>query len=254
MKRLFAVLRAEGIKWWRNWPLVIAFLAPLSQAAFLGLLFWFSDYQLPKADSGFALWYQVNFTAWNFVFMPVSIALMTGLIWDVEGEAKAWKHLRVQPVRPSHHYTVKWLSTGLFFLLSQGLLFAALLGEGLLLRGHLASLEMGPLQLPLLLRLSCASLAASIPMIALHTWISSRFRGLGTPLAVALGGTWLTAQGSAWPLGLGLSPWGLATRAVDTFLKGQPGFGVALIGGGLVTVLFLVCGTFDFLGRKELRD
>lgn len=254
MSPLGDLFRGERIKWRRSWATVAAILPPLCQVGFLLLIFWFSEIQADKLGPGFEVWYQVNHAAWNLIVMPVTVALVTLLSWDQEEAAGAWKHLLLQPLPRQHHYLVKLLSHGALLLVAQAVFTGTLLLSGLLLRRHATFLSMGPQRLDLLLRLALFSLLATLPLVALHTWLSTRLRGLGLALSTALVGSLLTALllTAQVPLARWL-PWSLAGLGVRLGTQGVRGAGTVLAGALLLGALLAALGTLDFLRREEQR-
>ena len=250
---LASLFQAERIKWRRSWTFVVAVLVPLFQVFFLFMIFWFSEILVDRMGAGFPAWYKINYAAWNIIFMPVTATLVAVLSWDQEEEAGAWKHLFLQPVPRATHYLAKLLSHISLLFISQ-VLFASLLWiGGLILRKNLHYLEMGPALPGMLLRFALASLLASLPLIGLHTWMSTRMRGVGIGLGIALAGSWLSVQWAEKFLLVGLMPWGVSSQVVKAV---QKGFGASwrLYLGGLVCALILMAvGTLDFSRREEQR-
>jgi hypothetical protein len=252
MSALAALFQGERIKWRRSWATVAALLAPLCQVAFLGLIFWFSEIQADQLGPGFQVWYQINHAAWNLIFMPITVALVALLSWDQEEEAGAWKHLLIQPLPRHQHYLAKLLSHTTLLLLAQAAFTVALLLAGLLLRRHATYLTMGPPRFDLALRLALASFLAALPLVALHTWLSMRIRGVGVALGTALIGSLLTVLLQTLPW-MRLSPWSLASQGVGLGAFGLKSSGMILVGATAWTALLVALGTLDFSRREEQR-
>lgn len=248
MSRLPALFRAECIKWRKNWPLVVAILAPVLQVGFLGLLFWFSEDRVQIFRPGHRFWLEVNAMAWNLVVLPVTVALIAHLSWSTEGDAKAWSHLLTQPTDFRNHYLVKGLSHLALVLLAY-LLLAALLpvGAWLLLKNPRLALYMGGCPGEVYRGFALWGLAALVPLVAFHTWFSMRFPGIWAALAVALIGTWAAVQVVGRPGWAKLLPWGLSAQMSLSLERLIPlpwldvpwGLGGALVLFGLGVVGFL---------------
>lgn len=252
MARFLLFLRVEGIKLRRSWPVLIAVLAPVCQFLFLFLIFRFSEDRVGLIGQGFEVWYRVHFLVWNFFFLPILAALLTALSWELEEDAGTWRHMLVQPVPRQVHFMVKIVSQIALVWLAQGLLLVLLLLGGLLLRVQAPLLEMGASRPEILLRLSLESIVAACPLVAFHTWLSMRFRGLGVSLVMAGGGSWVTAQliGQTWVAQL--LPWGLASGVSQGLNGGEPpalgAYGFAL----LTAAIFGAVGLLSFLRRDRL--
>lgn len=251
---LFALFKGERIKWRRSWATVAAVLTPLCQAGFLFLMFWFSEIQADQLGPGFIVWYRINFLAWNLIFLPVTVALVCLLSWDQEEEAYAWKHLLLQPVPRRTHYLSKLLSHVGLLVIAQGVFTMAVLGFGYLLAGHATYLTMGSPSLGFAFRLSLFSCLAMLPLLAVHSWLSSRQQSVGLALGIALVGSLLTVL----MIGSGVGafrwlPWGLAVGAVDFGERGVHGAWGFLTGSLAVSALLMTAGTVDFARREEMR-
>jgi hypothetical protein len=253
MSALAALFQGERIKWRRSWATVAALLPPLCQLGFLLLIFWFSEVDADKVGPGFQVWYEVNHAAWNLIVMPITVALVALLSWDQEEEAGAWKHLLLQPVPRRAHYLAKLLSHTALLLLAQVVFTGGLILSGLLLKRHATYLSMGPQRLDLALRLGLFSFLATLPLVGLHTWLSTRLRGISLALGTTLAGSLLTVLLlMKTPLARWL-PWSLAALGVHFGLNGIRGFGTFLIGALVLTALLMALGTLDFSRREEQR-
>ena len=250
MSDFFRFFRAECVKWRRDWTLLVMLLAPITQAGFLLLIVWFSEYRVNQFGAGFRVWYMVNYIAWNCVFMPVSAALLAALSWDLEGRSRAWRLILIQPVPNRVHFLVKLLNQFVMMTLSQVLLATLLILGGLVLRAYVPPLSMGPMRLDLLLHFALFSFIASLPVLCLHTWVSSRINGLGASLALAIGGTWAAFQFTGNAIWL---PWGLAAQILGMTLKAQPISAYMYSGAVLVAVVLIGLGTLDFAWRINTR-
>jgi hypothetical protein len=251
MKPLAACFRAELVKWRKSWVLVTIVLAPLCQSGFLLIILWFSGDVVRRFRPGFEFWVELNYLAWNLVFMPIVAALVCGLSWDLEWEAKAWNLLLIQPVPRRTHYLVKLLSHLSLLGLAQLLLALLLIPEGLLLRAHLQWI-MGDVAAGTLCRFAGFALLASIPLAAFQTWISKRFTGLGVALGSALGGTWLCARFAGKTAFLQLAPWGMTCQVIAFFDRWHRHIPWEYVPGSLLcAAIVMALGTLGFSRDRE---
>lgn len=248
-----ALFQAERIKWRRSWVFVAAVLPPICQVCFLLLLFWFSEIQADQLGPGYQVWYQINHAAWNVIFMPITVALVTLLSWDQEETAGAWKHLLIQPIPHRDHYLTKLISHAALLFIAQTAFSATLILTSLVLNYHASYLSMGPQRLDLAIRLSAYSFLAALPLVAFHTWLSTRLRGVGLTLTIALAGSLLTVLTMVKsPLARWL-PWSLASQGVMFGANGVGGAWGSLLIALFLASLFLTLGFIDFSHRDELR-
>lgn len=250
MIQLLRLFEAERIKWHWNWATALAVIAPVSQVLFLFIFYWFLEEPRDPSWSGFPAWYQVNGNAWNLFFMPITVAFIASISWDLEDAAGKRRGLFLQPCSCAAHYAVKLASHLSLMLISQIFFFVFLLTAGLVLRQYVPLLKMGPIHPGMLLHLIGTSLAAVFPLVALHTWVSSNFKGLFATLVLATAGTWATAQLSGSAL-VYASPWCLATRSVALMEGTQTGtFGITLA-ALLISLLLALLGILDFRWRGK---
>lgn len=252
MTALALFFKAERVKWRKSWAMLMVLLAPLCQTGFLSTLMWFSEAQVKHFRPGFRFWFEISYLAWNLIMMPMVVALVSELSWGLEEESRTWDHLLAQPAPRQNHFVVKLLSHLSLVSASQLVLPLLLIISGVILRTN-QNLYMGPLPYEILIQFAFFSLLAAIPLVAFHTWLSTRFPGLGIALATALAGTWLCVRlvgTSAWAQ---VIPWGMGSQMV-LILDRSKQLPWALLPGSLVFAVFImVMGTFDFTRRKKLR-
>jgi lantibiotic transport system permease protein len=251
MKALLRLFRAERIKWRRNWLLVLALLIPVCQVFFLFEIFWFSEVQVNRMGPGFPAWYFINHSAWNVMFMPILAALVAALSWEMEEDCAAWKHLLLQPINRSAQYVAKLVSHLALLGLAQVLFASLLLLGGLLLRSRVPNLQMGPVHPELVVTLTLASLLALLPVVSLHTWLSTRFPGVMSALVTTLGGTWLTLHLAGTTSLVYGSPWFAASQASELVQRSGHLPWIQCLVGVACALTFLVIGYFDFLPHKN---
>jgi ABC-2 type transport system permease protein len=251
MNDLARLFRAERIKWRKNWVLVAAILAPICQAGNLFMILWFSEGLVRRFRPGFEFWFELNYLAWNLVFMPILVALVCDLSWELELESKTWNLLLAQPVPRRTHFLAKLLSHVSLLLLSQTLLVLLLIPGGYLLRGHLGWM-MGDFAPGVLLRFAGFACLASIPLVAFHTWLSARLPGLGIALLTALGGSWLCSRLAGISSAVQVLPWGMAGQVVAFFDRLNRHIPWEYFPGALLAAAVLAwLGTVDFARSRE---
>ena len=253
MSSLASLFHAERIKWKRNWATVAAMLCPASLVGFLFLIFWNSEIQASKLGPGFQVWYQVVYSAWNLIFMPITVALVCLLSWEAEEEAGAWKHLLLQPVPRRFHYLAKWLSHAALMLIAQLVLALLVMLTSLLISKYLLYLDMGPRKFSLFAGLGATSFLASLPLLGLHTWLSTRMRGVGSNLTLALVGSLLTVLLAGLQMPVKWSPWALSVAGIRVVFGTDVGAVGLLASACGLALLLVLLGTWDFSRREEQR-
>jgi hypothetical protein len=245
-----ACFRAERIKIRKSWMLLTAILAPLCQAGFLAVIFWFSDSRVRMFRPGYRFWLELNYATWAVVFMPIVAGLLAELSWEQEREARAWNHLLLQPFPRRTHYLVKALGHFALLALSQVLLLLGLLLLGRMLQSN-RDLLMGPLPYGILTRFAGYSLLASIPVVTFHTWLSMRVPGLWISLAMAMGGSWLCVRLAGSTPWLQFLPWGLSAQLPTMFERWHVLPWKYLPGACLLACGLVFLGALDFARHRE---
>ncbi|HJV48862.1 MAG TPA: ABC transporter permease [Geothrix sp.] len=264
MSTLGLFFRAECVKWRKSWVMLTMILAPVCQVGFLFMILWFSDDLVRRFKPGFQFWVELNYLTWNIVFLPIGIAIISDLSWDLELEAKTWNHLLLQPAPRRTHFLAKLLSHLTLILISQCLLALLLIPMGLLLQSHLGSI-MGTwtqpdwftntIALHLFIKFAGYSILASLPLVAFHTWLSARFTGLWVALGVALIGIWFCSQYAGQNRLIQFLPWGMASQMVVIFDRWKRHIPWELFPGSLFSgALLTLLGALDFSQDKEKRS
>ena len=252
MTSLTRFFKAERVKWRKSWVLLTAILAPLCQAGFLAVIFWFSENRIRMFKPGFRFWLELNFVTWNLVVLPLVAALVCELSWEQEREAQAWNLLLIQPVPHRTHYLVKALSHLSLILMAQTLLAIFLVLGGFLLKTKV-DLMMGSLPLALLAQFAVYSAVASVAVVAFHTWLSLRIPGLWIALATAMAGSWFTFRLVGGSALVQFLPWGLATHMAIVFERWRILPWAYVSGSLLMAMAFVALGAFDFSRHRDSR-
>lgn len=264
MSSLALFFRAELVKWRKSWVLLTVLLAPICQSGFLFVILWFSDDLVQRFKPGFLFWIELNYLTWNLVFLPLTVALVSELSWDLEEESKAWNHLLIQPVPRHIHYFAKLLSHLALVFLSQLFMALLLIPEGLILKSHLGLImggltqpdwQTGLIPLKVMIQFAGFSCLASIPLVAFHTWLSTRFTGLGIALTTAVAGTWFCAHLAGTTALVQLIPWGMTGQILTFFDRLKRHIPWEFFPGSLLCAAILMAlGILDFSRRKEPRS
>jgi hypothetical protein len=252
MTSIDAFFAAERVKWRKSWLLVTTILAPLCQACFFAIIFWYSEDRIRMFKPGLRFWLELNFVAWNLVVLPVATALICELSWEQEREARAWNLLLIQPVPRRTHYLVKCLGHFFLVLMAQFLFAISLLLLGFLLKSKPDPLMiMGDLPLSLLVHFLGYSVLASVALVAFHTWLSMRIPGIWIALVTALAGSWLALRLVGVSALVQALPWGLAAHMAIVFERWRVLPWAQVPVSLLLAVVLLVLGTFDFSRHRE---
>ncbi|MGH8028611.1 MAG: ABC transporter permease, partial [Arenimonas sp.] len=170
------------------------------------------------------------------------------LLAGLEHGEHQWKHLLALPVPRHVHYVAKWLVLVAMLAAAFAVLCVLVPLGGAVLMAVKPSLGIGgPPPWAWLLRTSAACFAASMLIVALHTWIALRWRSFTVAVAIGMSATvcgFLIGQSERFGHWY---PWSMPVQVMagtGQFLAFVAWAGV--LGGLLVTALGLV----DFLRRE----
>jgi hypothetical protein len=240
---LFRALHAELLKLKRTLAFRIIFVLPFLVA----LLQFFIVWRMKKFGPGFNLWQTLpsnSLQVWTVFMMPLLITLETALLNGIEHGDKQWKHIFALPVPRHSVYFAKLILANALILTSTLILsvLTALVGVAAThMRPELANA--GPIPYLWFAKQTAAVWLASWMIIAIHTWISSRWSGFPIPLGAGIGGTFFALFAASASLGK-YYPWLLP---FNIFVNGR--FAAALllgIGGGIILP---VLGCLEFVRR-----
>jgi len=186
---------------------------------------------------------------WLFLMLPLLITLQSALLAGLEHADHHWKHLLALPLPRGVHYLAKLLVLAAMVLASFVVLLALLPLGGLALMALKPALGLAGLpDAGWLLRSAALAFAASLLMVAVHTWVSIRWRSFTVAVSAGMAATvagFLIGQSDRFGHWY---PWSIPVQVLAGN-GAHAGFVVAagLIGGAIVAGL----GLADF-SRREL--
>lgn len=251
MSALLRALAAERLKLRGTLAAWTCVIAPATVVALYVLQLGFS--RIPKghvADPAQAwlMFSQSVLALWLFLMLPLLITLQSALLAGLEHADRHWKHLLALPLPRGVHYLAKLIVLAAMVVASFGVLLL------LIPLGGLALMQVKPAfglagwpDVGWLLRSAGFALAASMLMVAVHTWVSIRWRSFTVAVSVGMGATvagFLIGQSERFGHWY---PWSMPLQVLAS--KGEyVGFVVVagLAGGALVALL----GLADFCRRE----
>lgn len=243
---LLRALHAELLKLKRTLAFRVIFVLPLLVA----LLQFFIVLRTKKFPADFDLWHTIGTTSlqiWAVFMMPLLITLETALLNGIEHSDRQWKHIFALPVPRHAVYVAK-------VIVAQGLIFISTLTLSLLiilvgiiathLRPELANAP--PIPFGWFAKYTVLLWVASWLIIAIHTWIATRWSGFPIPLGAGIGGTFFALFAASASVGK-YYPWLLP---MNLFIDGRFKTAIVLgITGGIVATL---AGCFEFVRRDVI--
>lgn len=220
MRDLSRALAAELLKTRRTWALLIALVAPyvVVLMPFIVALSQGGALVRRPAFSPWIWFADAAFSTWTLIFFPLFLSLEAALLAATEHRSAGFKHLFVLPVRRGAVYGAKQIAVALLTGVSLLLLVFGLVVAGLALRRMRPGLGFeSPVPLGDLLACAGRILAASGLVLAVHTWMSLRWKSFAPVLVLGTLATVVTialhsGDEEIWPW----FPWSLPFRAAQS--------------------------------------
>ena len=179
--------------------------------------------------------------------MPLLIALETALLNGIEHSDRQWKHIFALPIPRHVVYVSKVVVAQVLIFISTLILSLLTIVVGIVavhLRPELANA--GPIPLGWFAKYTLLVWAAGWLIIAIHTWISTRWSGFPIPLGAGIGGTFFALFAASASVGK-YYPWLLP---MNLFIDGRFKAAIVLgIAGGIVATL---AGCWEFVRRDVM--
>ena len=239
---LFRALSAEALKLKRTPALLLALGVPVALCLLMLVAFTLSDSN--RGLDGPRKWAALIGIAtnlWTPLILPLGLAVLASLTVGLEWTENQWKHLLSLPVPRPILYLAKLLSLSGLVLLGSVVLVLGLAGVGWTLT------EFGPIPWNSLLELAVRSFLASLPLLALQVWLSSRFRSFALAMGFGLAGIIAGEVASNSSFYWRFVPWTYPSMSFNPALVTQ------VVGlGTFFLILVLIVGLLDF-SRKDIQ-
>lgn len=244
-------LRAERLKLRRTLALWLVLIAPLVTVV-LRLIEWSQrgETYLFLGVNPWDRWAQSVIAIWCMLMLPLFIILETALLAGLEHSENQWKHLFALPIPRWAIYGAKVAVGTLLIGGGSVVLTLGMIGAGLALQVLKPELGFGESVIPLatITLHVFFTFMASWLLVAIHTWISTRWRSFTLAIGVGVAFTFFGLIISSTALGW-IYPWSLPVNII--FGQGEriPVALVIGISGGLIGA---VLGNWDVTRRDAL--
>ena len=243
---LLRALHAELLKLKRTLAFRVIFVLPLLVA----VLQFFIVLRTKKFPAEFDLWQTMGTSSlqiWAVFMMPLLIALETALLNGIEHSDRQWKHMFALPVPRHAVYVSKVVvAMGLIFI-STWVLSVLTVIAGIVstyLRPELANA--GPIPFGWFAKYTTLVWLASWMIIAIHTWVATRWSGFPIPLGAGIGGTFFALFAASASIGK-FYPWLLP---MNLFIDGR--FKTAIVLGIIGGIGATIIGCLEFVRRDVI--
>lgn len=177
-------LRAEMLKLRRTRALWLALVAPLAIVVLYTLVI-LAGGNDPSAI-GWSRTAMTMLVLWSTLMFPLYVALLTALIHAVDHDARAQKHLFVQPAPRWSLHAAKLGAAFALAALSSVVLAAGIIAMVVALKAAGYGAGGGPTPTLPILKATASVYAGGLLVIALHHALSQRLRGFEWPLALGI--------------------------------------------------------------------
>jgi hypothetical protein len=246
MLSLFRALYAELLKLKHTLALRMVFVTPL----FVATLNFFVLWQRRNVGPDFKMWgmlSDVSLSAWAVFMMPLLITLETALLSGIDHGENNWKHIFALPVPRHAIYAAKLIVAQALILMSTMFLTVITILTGLLftrLRPEMNNGDAPPYGW--MFKHAAMIWLASWLIIAIHTWISIRWKGFALALGAGIGGVFFAVFAASARVGK-FYPWLLPVNVLS-----RERVAVALWLGICGGVIAAVVGCVEFVRRDVM--
>jgi len=255
MKHLMTALGVEVLKLKRTLAVALTVVVPLVVAVlqFCSML-QRARYGIYEADDPWGVLSHNMLLIYSLLMLPLFITLQTALLAGLEHNAKAWKRLYALPIPRSAIYFAKQIVTLGLIGLSMAVLVALMPVVGVILQAIEPRFALALDAIPWGRILSSAGIAyaTSWTLIALHTWIATRWPSFVVATATGIVAT--IAGAVAWSSDYGVYyPWTIPGVIMHEVFYPEMGVGLAPIAIGFAAApLIALVACWDVTHRDAL--
>lgn len=257
MNTLIRALMAELLKLKRTLALAMLLIAPLA-VSLLNLLVLLRTSESMVTGDDFNVWgWLVNngVGLWGMLMLPLYVTLETALVSGIDHNANAWKHLFALPVPRWNIYLAKQVvNLGIIGLSTIVMIAGALLtGVVAQLSGLKPMVDYGaPVPWDIMPSVVIRLYLAAWLMIAVHTWVSMRWRSFTVASAVGIVATVVSFVLLNSEELAPIYPWTLPLASVWDVLFAMPATALPLPLGFIGGLAFALVACWDVTRRDVL--
>lgn len=204
----------------------------------------------PPADpvQAWTLFAQACLALWCFLMLPLFVTLEAALLAGLEHGERQWKHLLALPVPRRVHYLAKFFALAGMLLLAMAAFFILIPIGGWIVMWLKPAFGIGGAPpWAFLLQKFALIFSAALLIVAIHTWISIRWRSFTVAVSIGMTATvmgFLIGQSERFGY---LFPWTMPLQVMASSDKHLTFVVVAgVVGAAAVTAV----GLWDFLRRE----
>ncbi len=237
-------ISAEALKYRRTSALFLAVGVPVA-INLLFLLIYALTPRLHKlaTDERWAIFIGGGMSTWTQLFLPLGLGIIAALVLNLEHGDNQWKHALVLGPSRVAVYIAKWLAVTTLVLLGS----VALGLSALLIGGAVTGFQSVPWAD--LARGPGLTFVGALGIVAVQTWLATRFKAFGVSLGVALFGAIAGGLATNSAMYWKFVPWSYPAGAYNLQ---APSNQLAMLLSVALAVVITVLAAWDFNRRDML--
>ncbi len=249
-RSLARACRAELGKTRGTLTLWMVLIAPSLVAAVLVLQLLAMTPRGPGDGNAWASITQGILALWAFLMLPLFITLEAALLAAIEHGQQRWRHLLALPLPRDAHYLAKWIVLALIVVAAHAMFLVLVpLGGWVLMTFKPALGVAGPPPWAMIATMAAKCAAASVFLVALHTWIATRWRSFAVACGVGMGATvagFLIGQSKTY------GPWYPWSLPVTTLANGPVDLPLLYAYSACGALVVTLVGLWEFRRSEEV--
>ena len=243
MTALMRALSGEFLKMKRTLALLVALGLPMV-VVLINFFMFLRTKSFEAGSNGWNYFVSSNMLIWGLLMLTLYITLETALLASLEHNQQGWKHLAALPIPRAAVYAAKQIMAMGMVALSMAVIVLGSWASAAL--AHALNLNplapfVGEFPWALLLRTAAQSYLLSLLIVAIHSWIATRFANFAFASAVGIAATVLSFFMSQDEAMMRLFPWSLPMNPIMQLMGKEVNLAVpmavSLVGALLVTVI-----------------
>lgn len=254
MTTVLRALSAELLKTRRTLALLVALGLPAVVIA-INFVMFLRTTSFGAGSTGWDYFVSSNLVIWGLLMLTLYVTLETALLAGLEHNAQGWKHLAALPIPRAAVYAAKQIMAMGMVALSMAVIVlgtwaSAALAQALQLNP--AASFVGAFPWAVLLRIAAQSYLLSLLIVAIHTWIATRFANFALASAVGIAATVMSFFVSQDVELMRLFPWSLPMTPIMQLMGNEVDLALPLALSVLGALGVSVIGGWNVVTRDVL--
>lgn len=254
MMALFRALSAEFLKLKRTLALLVALGLP-ALVILMNFAIFLRTRSFEAGSNAWDFFVGNNLVIWGLLMLTLYVTLETALLASLEHHQQGWKHLAALPIPRAAVYAAKQLMAMGMVALSMGVIVLGTWATATLtyaLNLNPLATFVGKFPWVVLLRTAGQTYLLSLLIVAIHSWIATRFANFAFASAVGIAATVLSFFISQDADLMRIFPWSLPMTPIMQLMGNEVNLAVPMAVSLLGAVVVSVIGGWDVVTRDVL--